>query len=84
MAHDNALPCANEALTPLSASQRVFGWHDHAWSVRRWGLPLAKWAPQFGSALPTLAATLVLAWLSQPRSTSRTAGGASALAQSHG
>jgi purine-cytosine permease-like protein len=43
---------------------------------------LAKWAPQFGSALPTLAATFVLAWLSRPKLT--TAGGASALAQSRG
>lgn len=43
---------------------------------------LAKWAPQFGSALPTLAATFVLAWLSRPRRTA--AGGASALAQSRG
>ena len=41
---------------------------------------LAKWAPQFGSALPTLAATFVLAWLSRPSP----AGGASALAQSRG
>ncbi|MGJ7524332.1 purine-cytosine permease family protein [Variovorax sp. GB1P17] len=41
---------------------------------------LAKWAPQLGSALPTLAATFVLAWLSRP---SR-AGGTSALAQSRG
>ncbi|WP_295981597.1 cytosine permease [uncultured Variovorax sp.] len=41
---------------------------------------LAKWAPQLGSALPTLAATFVLAWLSRPS----TATGASALAQSRG
>ncbi|MFH0131548.1 purine-cytosine permease family protein [Variovorax sp. VaC1] len=41
---------------------------------------LAKWAPQLGSALPTLATTFVLAWFSRP---SR-AGGASALAQSRG
>jgi len=41
---------------------------------------LAKWAPQFGSALPTLAATFALAWLSRPS----TAAGASALAQSRG
>ena len=41
---------------------------------------LAQWAPQFGSALPTLAATFVLAWLSRPS----LAGGASALAQSRG
>ncbi|MET3389731.1 putative hydroxymethylpyrimidine transporter CytX [Variovorax sp. 1140] len=41
---------------------------------------LAKWAPQLGSALPTLAATFVLAWLSRPS----TAAGASALAQSRG
>lgn len=40
----------------------------------------AKWAPQFGSALPTLAATFVLAWISRPS----LAGGASALAQSRG
>ncbi len=40
----------------------------------------AKWAPQFGSALPTLAATFVLAWLSRPS----VRGGASALAQSRG
>jgi putative hydroxymethylpyrimidine transporter CytX len=43
---------------------------------------LAKWAPQFGSALPTLAATFALAWLSRPKLT--TAGGGSALAQSRG
>ena len=31
MAHDDTSnPLANEALTPLPASQRVFGWHDHA------------------------------------------------------
>jgi len=41
---------------------------------------LAKWAPQFGSALPTLAATFVLAWLSRPSAEH----GASALAQSRG
>ena len=45
---------------------------------------LAKWAPQFGSALPTLAATFLLAWASRPKATSTTAGGASALAQSRG
>ncbi len=45
---------------------------------------LAKWAPQFGSALPTLAATFLLAWASRPKPTSTTAGGASALAQSRG
>jgi nucleobase:cation symporter-1, NCS1 family len=28
---------------------------------------LAKWAPQFGSALPTLVFTFVLAWLSRPK-----------------
>ena len=44
----------------------------------------ARWAPQFGSALPTLAATFVMAWISRPRPTSTTAGGASALAQSRG
>ena len=44
----------------------------------------AKWAPQFGSALPTLAATFLLAWASRPKPTSTTAGGASALAQSRG
>ena len=43
----------------------------------------ARWAPQFGSALPTLATTFVLAWLSRPRGSS-VAGGASALAQSRG
>ncbi|AVQ80170.1 MULTISPECIES: purine-cytosine permease family protein [unclassified Variovorax] len=41
---------------------------------------LARWAPQFGSALPTLAATFALAWLSRPSARS----GASALAQSRG
>ncbi|KQW57086.1 purine-cytosine permease family protein [Variovorax sp. Root411] len=41
---------------------------------------LARWAPQFGSALPTLAVTFVLAWLSRPSP----ANGASALAQSRG
>lgn len=45
---------------------------------------LAKWAPQFGSALPTLAATFLLAWASRPKATPTTAGGASALAQSRG
>jgi len=45
---------------------------------------LAKWAPQFGSALPTLAATFLLAWISRPKPTSTTAGGASALVQSRG
>jgi nucleobase:cation symporter-1, NCS1 family len=29
---------------------------------------LAKWAPQWGSALPTLALTLVLAWATRPKS----------------
>jgi len=41
---------------------------------------LARWAPQFGSALPTLAVTFVLARLSRPSP----ANGASALAQSRG
>ncbi|MEJ8858005.1 cytosine permease [Variovorax robiniae] len=41
---------------------------------------LAKWAPQFGSALPTLLLTFVTAWLSRAPAT----GGASALAQSRG
>ncbi|MDM0111131.1 cytosine permease [Variovorax sp. J22R133] len=41
----------------------------------------AKWAPQWGSALPTLLATFVLAWLTRPASAQ---GGASALAQSRG
>lgn len=48
---------------------------------------LAKWAPQFGSALPTLAATFVLAWLSRPKpaaTVATAAGGASALARSRG
>ncbi|TWD86486.1 putative hydroxymethylpyrimidine transporter CytX [Variovorax beijingensis] len=45
---------------------------------------LAGWAPQFGSALPTLAATFLLAWASRPKATPTTAGGASALAQSRG
>ncbi len=40
----------------------------------------AKWAPQWGSALPTLALTFVAAWLSRPSA----ATGASALAQSRG
>ena len=40
----------------------------------------AKWAPQFGAALPTLAATFVVAWFSR----SSPAAGASALAQSRG
>lgn len=30
---------------------------------------LAKWAPQWGSALPTLALTFALAWLSRPKRT---------------
>ena len=30
---------------------------------------LAKWAPQWGSALPTLALTFTLAWLSRPKRT---------------
>ena len=42
----------------------------------------AKWAPQWGSALPTLVLTFALAWLSRPSASS--AGGASALAQSRG
>ncbi|WP_213959201.1 MULTISPECIES: cytosine permease [unclassified Variovorax] len=41
---------------------------------------LAQWAPQFGSALPTLVLTFVTAWLSRASAT----GGASALAQSRG
>jgi purine-cytosine permease-like protein len=41
----------------------------------------AKWAPQWGSALPTLATTFVLAWLTRPSSAQ---GGASALAQNRG
>ncbi|MDQ0607854.1 NCS1 family nucleobase:cation symporter-1 [Variovorax sp. W1I1] len=45
---------------------------------------LAKWAPQFGSALPTLAATFVLAWISRPKLSPAAAAGASALAQSRG
>ncbi|VWX63537.1 putative hydroxymethylpyrimidine transporter CytX [Burkholderiales bacterium 8X] len=40
----------------------------------------AKWAPQFGSALPTLALTFALAWSTR----ATTAGGRSALAQSRG
>ncbi len=40
----------------------------------------AKWAPQFGSALPTLAITFALAWITRPAA----AGGASALAQNRG
>ncbi|RZL88529.1 MAG: allantoin permease [Variovorax sp.] len=40
----------------------------------------AKWAPQLGSALPTLAITFVLAWITRPAP----AGGASALAQNRG
>ncbi|HSV60251.1 MAG TPA: cytosine permease [Variovorax sp.] len=41
-----------------------------------------KWAPQWGSALPALATTFVLAWLTRPSPSA--AGGASALAQSRG
>lgn len=40
----------------------------------------ARWAPQFGSALPTLALTFVLAWITRPA----TADGPSALARSRG
>jgi putative hydroxymethylpyrimidine transporter CytX len=40
----------------------------------------AAWAPQWGSALPTLALTFVLAWLSRPSP----AGGRSVLARSRG
>lgn len=40
----------------------------------------AKWAPQFGSALPTLAATFIAAWISRPAPVRS----ASALAQSRG
>jgi len=40
----------------------------------------AAWAPQWGSALPTLAITFVLAWITRPSP----AGGTSALAQSRG
>jgi len=40
----------------------------------------AAWAPQLGSALPTLAATFVLAWITRPAP----AGGRSALAQNRG
>ncbi|MET0544170.1 MAG: cytosine permease [Variovorax sp.] len=43
----------------------------------------ARWAPQFGSALPTLAVTFVAAWVSRPKGLS-SEGGASALAQSRG
>jgi hypothetical protein len=31
---------------------------------------LAKWAPQWGSALPTLALTFILAWMSRQKTTS--------------
>ncbi|MES1163223.1 MAG: cytosine permease, partial [Rhizobacter sp.] len=41
-----------------------------------------KFAPQWGSALPALAATFLLAWLTRPSPSA--AGGASALAQSRG
>jgi purine-cytosine permease-like protein len=41
-----------------------------------------KWAPQWGSALPALATTFLLAWLT--RASPSAAGGASALAQSRG
>ena len=40
----------------------------------------AAWAPQWGSALPTLAVTFVIAWITRAAS----AGGTSALAQSRG
>ncbi|MBO9647134.1 MAG: cytosine permease [Variovorax sp.] len=40
----------------------------------------AAWAPQWGSALPTLAITFVLAWITRPAP----AGGTSALAQTRG
>lgn len=40
----------------------------------------AAWAPQWGSALPTLAITFVLAWITRPAPE----GGTSALAQSRG
>lgn len=40
----------------------------------------ARWAPQLGSALPTLAVTLLLAWFSRPAR----AAGASALARNRG
>jgi len=40
----------------------------------------AAWAPQWGSALPTLAITFVLAWVTRPSP----ANGPSALAQSRG
>jgi NCS1 family nucleobase:cation symporter-1 len=42
----------------------------------------AAWAPQWGSALPTLALSFVLAWLTRPRSPAQSDG--SALARSHG
>lgn len=41
---------------------------------------LARWAPQWGSALPTLALTFLIAWATRPAA----AGGPSALAQNHG
>ncbi len=97
---------ANEALTPLRESGRVFRWHDHMalWFSLGVGLLVmqigaylvpavgtrdaaiviyhacAAWAPQWGSALPTLAITFVLAWITRPSP----AGGTSALAQSRG
>ena len=45
----------------------------------------AQWAPEWGSALPTLAATFVLAWVTRPsRPSAAAADGASALANSRG
>jgi hypothetical protein len=41
---------------------------------------VGRWAPQFGSALPTLAVTFALAWFTRPA----TADGSSALVQSRG
>jgi purine-cytosine permease-like protein len=134
MANENNLTTpdgANEALTSLNESGRVFLWHDHlslwfslgvgllvmqvgaflvpavgtrdaavaivlgsiigaallAWTARvgcQSGIAIyhacAAWAPQWGSALPTLVVTFVLAWLTRAAS----AGGSSALAQSRG
>ncbi|MGJ7545848.1 purine-cytosine permease family protein [Variovorax sp. LT1R16] len=44
----------------------------------------AAWAPQWGSALPTLTLSFVLAWLTRPKPQSPAQNDGSALARSHG
>jgi|GEM_PF-3267283 len=59
-----AKPASRHHNARLTSRRHCCGWL--AWAIYH---ALAKWVPQWGSALPTLTLTFTLAWITQPNRT---------------